>query len=170
MPLEWSKLIETQENIPVVQLGVSLAQPLSTLPLIGDNPQSNHAFILRIWFKIGAQQYIRSAHGDMLGFAWASSDATFAYFLTGDYYLDDGAQAEPPAELLPDRQSYEAQTVARFGQMSGQPQFKNYESRSHRYITFGRYTFCYRNSVPAVGEPPMCIQVTTVFKMLDAGA
>jgi hypothetical protein len=91
MSLEWSKLMELREEIPAAKLGVSLEQPVSALSLVGENPQSNRAFIMRVWFKIGPQQYIRVSHGELQGFAWAPSDGAFAYFLTGDSFFDDGA-------------------------------------------------------------------------------
>lgn len=164
--LEWSKLNKLLDHIPIADLGVSLGQPMSSLPLMGENPQSVNQFILSIWFKIGPNQYIRVAKGMLLQFAWAVSDGAFAFALTHDPFFEDGSIMLPPTELLPDLKSYNYQSIMRTGQESGDVHFYNAEWDSQRIVQFNRFKFIYRDRSPKINDMPICIIISTKIERL----
>jgi hypothetical protein len=169
MSVAWSKLSQIREYVPIADLRVSLNQPMSTLPLIGESPQSTARFPLRRWFKTGPQQYICVNHEKLAGFAWAASDGAFAYVLTDDPYFDDEVTSLPPSELLPDGQAFDWPSVARIGRESGDRHFLDIEFYSQRRVGFERFAFYYRHTLPLAGEAPICIKIVpTVKPWIDA--
>jgi hypothetical protein len=158
MPLAWSRLEGIRDYIPAAEVGVSFDRPVSTLPLIGESPQSMDRFGLKDWFQIGPQQFIKVIHDKYRYFTWAASDGALAYILTNDVFFDDGVTAIPPAELLPDGRSFDWCSVVRIGQDSGGV-VCDIDFYSQRRVSFGRHTFYYRHVAPAIDEAPICIRV-----------
>jgi hypothetical protein len=166
MPLSWPKLNEIHDYIPASELGVSLDQPISALPLIGESPQSMERFPLRGWFKIGPQQYIGTVREEFRSFAWAASDGALAYILTGDPYFDDGVEAAPPAALRPDGQAFDWSSVVQIGRDSGH-RLLDTDYCTQRRVFFGRFEFYYRHTSPEANEAPICIRVVPKVLSLD---
>ena len=159
MALSWSKLIDLHDYVLVSDLGVSLDLPMSSLPLIGENPQSNAGFSMRRWFKVGSKQYIMAAHDTVRAFGWAVSDGAFAYVLTNDAYFDDGASSLPPSVILPDGRSFSWPLIRQIAKGSGDAHFVDIEIFSQRRVQFDRFEFFYRRAVPSEHEAPICIRV-----------
>lgn len=155
----WSKLSAIRDYLPIADLGPGMDQPVSSLPLIGESPQSMSRFALRWWYKIAPHSYILVRDGNFASFSWAASDGAFAYVVTHDIYFDDGATGTPPGEILPEGCGFTWQAVAQFGKQSGEPRFLDYDFYSRRIVKFGRFEFIYRQATPSPDEAPVCIRV-----------
>jgi len=181
MMLPWSTLVQIREEVPIVALNLERQTPLSSLQLIGENPQSTEGFRLRGWFRTDPHQFFRtrgplpasepSDTAHFSGFAWAASDGTFAWVLTGDRFFDDGASQVPPCELLLDGHSYGWHSVVRLGRAVESRFFHDYSNWvGLREVEVGRFTFYYRSEYPGSEEPPMCIIVIPFRRPDDIGA
>jgi hypothetical protein len=160
--LNWSRLLEIRDFVPIADLGVTLGEPVSALPIMGENPQSVRRFVLQHWFKIGPHQYVRASHDIFKAFAWAASDGAFASVLTDDPFFDDGAVSPPPTELLPKGNSFNWQALVTTAQESGD----EHSSCSERCVFFDRSSYYYRLGFPTAGEAPVCIEVEAKIEWL----